>query len=83
MNRKDICKWYEVCPLKRFYEQKVLDERWVENYFIKLTGLGIEMIPENYCWGDYSKCTRYKMEENGVYHPDNMLPDGTIDKKLR
>ena len=67
MNRKDICKWYEVCPLKRFYEQKAIDESWVKDY----------------CWGDYSKCTRYKMEENGVYHPDNMLPDGTIDKKLR
>ena len=67
MSHKDICKWYNVCPLKRFYEQKVLDKRWVENY----------------CWGDYPKCVRYKMEEKGSYHPDNMLPDGTIDKKLR
>ena len=67
MSHKDICKWYNVCPLKRFYEQGVLDKRWVENY----------------CWGDYLKCARYKMEENGSYHPDSMLPDGTIDKKLR
>ena len=67
MNRKDICKWFDVCPLKRFYEQKVMDKRLVENY----------------CWGDYLKCARYKMEEGGIYHPDNMLPDGTIDKKLR
>jgi hypothetical protein len=22
------------------------------------------------------------MEEEGRYHPDNMLPDGTINKKL-
>ncbi len=67
MSHKNICKWYNVCPLKRFYEQKALDIIWVENY----------------CRGDYLKCVRYQMEENGVYHPDNMLPDGTIDKKLR
>jgi len=23
------------------------------------------------------------MEEKGKYHPDNMLPDGTIDEKLK
>jgi hypothetical protein len=67
MNSKDICRWYDMCPLKRFYEGKALDKQWVENY----------------CWGDYSNCVRYKMEENGVYHPDNMLPDGTIDEKLK
>jgi len=62
MNSKDICKWYDMCPLKRFYERKALDKQWIENY----------------CWSGYSNCVRYKMEENGVYHPDNMLPDGTI-----
>jgi len=67
MNSKDICKWYDMCPLKRFYERKALDKQWVGNY----------------CWGGYSSCVRYKMEENGVYHLDNMLPDGTIDEKLK
>ena len=67
MRHNDICKWYDVCPLKRFYQQGALDKRWVENY----------------CWGDYLKCVRYKMEEKGSYHPDNMLPDGTVDEKLR
>jgi hypothetical protein len=67
MNSKSVCRWYDICPLKRFYERKVLDKRWVENY----------------CWADYSNCVRCKMEENGVYHPDNMLPDGTIDEKLK
>ncbi len=67
MNSKDICKWYDVCPLKRFYERKALDKQWIENY----------------CCGGYSNCVRYKMEENGVYHPDNMLPDGAIDEKLK
>jgi len=61
-----ICKWYDVCPLKRFYEEGRLDKRWVEDY----------------CKGDYSKCVRYKMEEAGTYHPDNMMPDGAIDERL-
>lgn len=66
MKHRKVCKWFDVCPLKRFYEQGKLDKRWVKDY----------------CWGSYSKCTRYKMEEKGLYHPDNMLPDGTVDKEL-
>ena len=66
MNYKEVCKWFSVCPLKMFYEQGKLDKKWVENY----------------CWSNYSKCTRYKMEEKGFYHPDNMMPDGRIDKRF-
>jgi len=61
------CKWYSVCPMKRFYERGMLDKKWVNNY----------------CKGDWSKCIRYRMEERGEYHPDCMLPDGTIDDNLR
>ena len=67
MRHKEICKWYDVCPLKLFYEEDRLDKRWVEDY----------------CLGDYSKCVRYKMEEEGLSHADNMMPDGTIDKTLK
>jgi len=66
MNNKKSCKWFEVCSLKRFYEQGELNRKWVEDY----------------CRGNYLKCTRYNMEEKGVYHPDNMLPDGSIDENL-
>ncbi len=66
MIRKQVCQWFEVCPLKRFYEQGKLDKKWVEDY----------------CWRDHSGCVRYDMENEGIYHPDNMLPDGTIDKSL-
>jgi len=66
MNNKKSCKWFEVCPLKRFYEQGKLNKKWVEDY----------------CRGDYLRCTRYKMEDRDIYHPDNMLPDGSIDKNL-
>jgi len=67
MNYEKSCKWFNVCPLKRFYEQGKLDKRWIEKY----------------CWRDNPKCIRKNLEENGVYHPDNMLPDGTIDEGLR
>ncbi len=60
------CKWFLVCPMKRYHEEGRLDKKWIDNY----------------CKGDWKRCKRYQMEENGEYHPDNMLPDGTIDSNL-
>jgi uracil-DNA glycosylase family 4 len=60
------CKWYQVCPMKRFFEQGKLDKKWVELY----------------CKGDWKSCIRYQMEEEGKPHPDWMLPDGSIDERL-
>ena len=60
------CKWYPVCPMKRFYEGGKLDKKWIELY----------------CNGDWESCIRYQMEEGGKPHPDWMLPDGTLDEKL-
>lgn len=60
------CKWYQVCPIKRYYEGGILDKKWVELY----------------CNGDWENCLRYHMEESGEPHPDWMLPDGTLDEKL-
>ncbi len=67
MKNKKVCEWFEVCPLKRFYEQGRLDKKWVEHY----------------CWNNYNNCIRYRMEKQGIYHPDSMLPDGTIDDELK
>nr|MDO8091516.1 uracil-DNA glycosylase [Candidatus Sigynarchaeota archaeon] len=61
------CKWYPACPMKRFYERGNLDKKWIELY----------------CKGDWESCVRYQMEERGEPHPDWMLPDGTLDEKLR
>lgn len=61
------CKWHPTCPMKRFYEEGILDRKWIELY----------------CKGDWESCIRYEMEESGKPHPDWMLPDGTIDGKLR
>jgi len=61
------CKWFPVCPMKRFYEEGRLDKKWIELY----------------CKGDWESCIRYKMEERGEFHPDWMLPDGSIDETLK
>jgi len=60
------CKWYPVCPMRIFFEQGILDRQWIDRY----------------CLGDYDSCVRFRMEEAGKPHPDNMLPDGLIDKSL-
>ena len=60
------CKWYFVCPMKYYFEAGKIDKKWVEEY----------------CHGHWQECVRYQKEEAGIYHPDNMLPDGTIDDDL-
>lgn len=63
---KKECKWYFACPMKYFYEKGKLDKKWIEKY----------------CHGDWENCIRFQKEENGIYHPDNMLPNGDIDDSL-
>ena len=62
-----VCKWFPVCPMKRYYEQGKISEEWIQQY----------------CQGDWENCIRYHMEEIGKPHPDYMLPDGSIDNSLR
>ena len=62
------CKWYNICPLRRFERQGRLSHKWAEQY----------------CKSDdnWKKCKRYQLEEQGLYHTDNMLPDGQIDQTI-
>lgn len=60
------CHWYPVCPMRHFFEAGKLDRKWIDTY----------------CYGDWNFCIRYQKEEQGIYHPDNMLPDGSVDEKL-
>jgi DNA polymerase len=54
--------------MKRFHEAGLLDDGWVDRY----------------CKGPlWPECVRYRMEESGRPHPDWMLPDGTLDERLR
>lgn len=64
---RKVCKWYEACPLKRFYEEGKLEKNWIEEY----------------CKGNNKRCVRYRMEEYGIPHPDNLLPNGEIRKELK
>ncbi len=59
-------KWYYTCPIKYFIDHDKLDTKWVENY----------------CLIGNKNCIRYQMEENGEYHPDNMLPNDDIKEDL-
>ena len=65
--RKKTCEWYVACPMKRYYERGILDEKWIKKY----------------CWDAWEKCIRYHMEERGESHPDWMLPDGTLNQRLK
>ena len=58
--------WYNVCPMKRFYEAGKLEEIWISRY----------------CRVGNPACVRKRMESKGLPHPDNMLPDGTIRDDL-
>ncbi len=66
MNNRETCQWFSVCPIRRYTEQNLIDKKWVEEY----------------CKSEYWRCVRRKMQEKGQYHPDNMMPDGTVDKRL-
>ena len=64
--KNKTCKWYPVCPIKYFVDQGKLDPKWVEEY----------------CLVENKNCVRYQMEENGEFHPENMLPNGDIKQDL-
>ena len=66
MKQKKECKWYPVCPIKYYTEAGKIDKKWSEEY----------------CHKNWEKCIRFQKEEAGIYHPDNMMPDGSINKNL-
>ena len=67
MTDRSECMWYQICPIKYFTERATLDQRWVDSY----------------CRGDWENCVRFQMVRRGEYHPDWMLPDGSLDESLR
>jgi len=62
------CKWYNVCPLRRFERQGKLAQSWSHDF-----------CASNDNW---QNCKRYQLEEKGISHPDNMLPNGEIDYSI-
>jgi len=63
-----VCKWFHVCPLRRFEKQGKISDIWKNKYCLS---------KEN-----WKNCNRYQMEEKGIPHDDNMLPSGKIDNRL-
>jgi len=61
------CKWYSVCPMRIFFLQG------------KISG----QIVADYCRNKWEDCIRFQLEEKGICHPDNMLPDGKIEETLK
>jgi len=63
---KKQCKWFLVCFVEYFGEQRKIDEFWIKQY----------------CFENWNDCIRYQKEEAGIYHPDNLMPNGQINENL-
>ena len=59
--------WFELCPIRRYHALGLLDARWIAEF----------------CRGDWERCVRYQLEQRGEPHPDWMLPDGSLETRLR
>jgi DNA polymerase len=66
-HKHNQCKWFPVCPMKFYFEKGKIEKSWIQQY----------------CRGDWEACVRYQKEEAGIYHPDNMMPDGHINTNLK
>ena len=66
---KDRCCWYDsTSGMKRAYDAGMLDKKWINVY----------------CMNGGQGCVRKrKFEEEGYVSPDYVLPDGTVDEKLK
>jgi hypothetical protein len=62
------CRWYSVCPLRRWEKEGRLSRSWAQD-FCETTD-------------NWRHCRRYQLEDQGISHPDNMLPSGQIDPTL-
>ena len=59
------CKWFYVCPMKRYFEGEKLDNKLFDSY----------------CRGEWANCMRYEMEEKaGVKIRDSLIRKALIDK---
>ena len=69
MEKRRICRWYnETSGMKRAYDAGLLDRKWIEDY----------------CWKGGEGCVRKRrFEEEGYVSPDYVLPDGTVDERLK
>ena len=66
---RKVCRWYNgTSDMKRAYDAGKLEKRWIDDY----------------CLADGKGCVRKRRFENeGYASPDYVLPDGTVDEKLK
>jgi hypothetical protein len=69
LEKRRMCRWYnETSGMKRAYDAGLLDRKWIEDY----------------CWKGGEGCVRKRrFEEEGYVSPDYVLPDGTVDERLK
>ena len=60
------CIWYDYCPIPEFVLSGKISTRWLNQY----------------CHHTDPECRRYQLENYGHSMPDNLLPDGRIDRML-
>jgi len=60
------CKWFSVCPLRRWEKQGKVSKKWKQHY----------CLTED----NWKHCKRYQMEAQGIPHV-KILPDGSKLKK--
>ena len=63
------CKWYNsTSGMKRAFEAGLLDRKWIDDY----------------CLNGGKGCVRkQRFEGQGYVSPDYILPDGTVDERLK
>jgi hypothetical protein len=58
------CKWRDICPLRSLEQRGAIDLKWRSRY------CDTEV--------KWRECKRYQMEEGGLPHAPNMMPDGSF-----
>ena len=63
------CRWYDqTSGIKRAYDKGMIDKSWIDDY----------------CLNGGENCVRKRrFEIEGYVSPDYVLPDGTVDERLK
>lgn len=61
------CRWYPACPMKRYYEEGLLEKHYINTY----------------CYDRWESCARYRLEMAGKPHPNWLRQDGVLDERLK
>ena len=66
---KNVCRWYDSSSgMKKAYDAGILEKKWINEY----------------CMNGGESCVRkQRFEEEGYVSPDYVLPDGTVDERLK